>query len=86
MDWQNSTVRSAAPLADIEAYLAEIGATRVSELAYEHDGLAIRIEVGINETLKRFSVPQHTINVQGSCASLNKFLNDFRLKFLTAGG
>jgi len=61
------------------------------ELEYEYsadgfDLLDIRISIGVNEALKSLKVPMHTIRVCGGEDSAKKFLDDYRLKFLSAGG
>ena len=79
-------IQSAAPLADIEEYLRELGAVKMSGLVYECSGLEIKITVGTNRALAKLSVPQHTVDVHGDRAAAEKFLTGFRLRFLSAGG
>jgi hypothetical protein len=79
-------ILSAAPLKDIKAYLHELGGEEKSELTYEYPGLQIEIIIGTNEALKNLNMPQHTINVQGEKILAEKFLTEFRFRFLSAGG
>ena len=65
---------SAAPLAEIEAYLREIGET----------GLLIEITPQINPI--SLDIPLHEIRVHGDRALAERFLTDFRFRFLSAGG
>ena len=79
-------IQSAATLADIEAYMRELGAVKKSALAYEYGGLEIEITVGINSALAKLGLPQHTVEVRGNRAAAEKFLTGFRFRFLSAGG
>ena len=79
-------IQSAAALADIEAYLRELGAAGKPGLVYEYGGLEIEITVGANSALAKLGVPQHTIEVRGERAAAEKFLTGLRLRFLSAGG
>ena len=84
-------IKSATPLSDITSFFSEIGAIEKSELTYEYSAdssepLEITISIGINEALKKLNVPMHTISVSGNTDIAGKFLDNFRLKFLSAGG
>ena len=79
-------ILSAVPLADIKAYLYEIGVEEKSDLVYEYLGLKIEVIIGINNALINLNMPQHTVHVRGDKALAEKFLTDFRLRFLSAGG
>ena len=91
-------IKSSVPLSDITTYFREIGASELSrkligesELAYEYSAggsepLKITIDIGVNDALKIFNMPMHTIRVSGNEDAAKKLLDGFRLKFLSAGG
>ena len=77
---------SAVPLADIQAYLRELGAQEKPGLIYEYVGLKIEIIPLTNKATINLQIPQHLIQVHGDKALAEQFLTAFRFKFLSAGG
>jgi hypothetical protein len=76
---------SAAPLAEIRAYLRELGAGEMPGPVYEYAGLKIEI-TSENNALINLNIPRHTIHVHGDRALAERLLTDFRFRFLSAGG
>jgi len=108
-NYNEHKIISAIPLADIKAYLSELGAVekiklyrdertgnaknhdragnvKNHELTYECLGLEIKLIIEKNDELAKLSIPRHTISVQGDKPTAEKFLNDFRFRFMSAGG
>lgn len=84
--YKELSIQSAIPLADIQAYLAEIGAKETSSLVYRYGALEIEITKSANNTPEILNIPRHKIQVKGNRANAEEFLTGFRLKFLSAGG
>ncbi len=83
---KNFCIKSSVELKYINSYLLELGFTQVSEQIYSNKHIKIEIETGINPVLKNLNVQQNTIKVIGIDSDCEAFLNNFRLKFLSAGG
>jgi len=80
---------SAAPIADIKAYLRELGAVPVhgeNGQKYKYTGLEIEITAYTNKALPDIGIPRHTITVNGDRKLAEDFLTAFRFRFLSAGG
>lgn len=77
---------SAAPLAEIKAYLLELGGKEKPGLVYEYAGLEIEITPYSGNAPVILNIPRHTICVSGDKALAEKFLTGFRFRFLSAGG
>jgi len=77
---------SAVPLADIESYLNELGATARSGQQYDHKDLMILITPYDSDVYPDLGIPRHTITVEGDKASAEDFLTAFRFRFMSAGG
>lgn len=77
---------SAVPLAEIEDYLLrELGAVQNTEQRYEYAELKIEVTQA-HDPWPALAIPRHTINVSGDKASAERFLTDFRFRFMSAGG
>ena len=77
---------SAVPLADIMAYLNELGATENSGQSYDYKDLNIVITPYNSDVYPELGIPRHTITVDGDKASAEDFLTAFRFRFMSAGG
>ena len=98
-EYKEHKIISAMPLDDIKSYLCEIGGieklkqhqdeqlgdAKCCELNYEYLGLEIKIHIE-NGDLAKLNIPKHTISVQGDKPTAEKFLTDFRFRFMSAGG
>jgi len=62
-----------------------LGAQEKPGLVYEYAGLKIEITPEDN-ALINLNIPRRTIRVHGDRALAERFLTDFRLRFLSAGG
>ena len=88
---------SAVPIAQITAYLCELGAVEapgpgpVSENVtngrkYDCAGLEIEITANEDDAFPDIGVPRHTIAVHGDKNLAEDFLTAFRIRFMSAGG
>ena len=84
--YSDFAIQSSIPLLDIKAYFDELGAKETSCLNFSYLGLEIKVTEGCSNILKALNVPQNTIRAYGDSALAEKFLTDFRLRFLSAGG
>ena len=84
--YSDFAIQSSIPLLDIKAYFDELGAKEISCLNFTYFGLEIKVTEGCNNALKALNVPQNTIRAYGDSGLAEKFLTDFRFRFLSAGG
>ena len=88
---------SAVPIAQITAYLCELGAVEspapgpdpdkvTNGRRYDYAGLEIEITANEDDAFPDIGVPRHTIAVHGDRALAEDFLTAFRLRFMSAGG
>ena len=79
-------INSATPINEIERYLDEIGASRNMKGAYVLADIKIWVEQCEYGSFAGFAIPRHEIRVTGERAEAEKFLTEFRLRFLRLGG
>ena len=84
--YNETSIISAVPLAQIREYLSELGVSNVSESVYEYNGLEIEITPYSDSSLPDLNIPRYTIEVRGERAPAESFLTAFRFRFLSAGG
>jgi len=84
--YNEQRIHSAAPLAEIKAYLNGLGAEELPGQVFKYEGLEIRLIPYINNELPDLGVPRHTVDVTGEKEPAERFLNAFRMRFLSAGG
>ena len=77
---------SATPIDNIARYFDEIGAARNSRGVYTLGNMEITVIPCEAGTFAGFDIPRHEISVTGDRAAAEKFLTDFRLRFLSLGG
>jgi len=99
-NYNEHKIISAMPLEDIKAYIIALGGAEKTklypdegfdnvknlELYYEYLGLEIKIIIEKNDDLAKLNIPKHAISVQGDKSLAEKFLTDFRFRFMSAGG
>lgn len=84
--YKECKIVSAVPIADIKAYLHEIGAKEADGLKFDYTDLKIEITAHESDTYPDLGIPRHTITVHGERATAEDFLTAFRFRFLSAGG
>ena len=84
--YKELSIQSAIPIAEIRAYLSEIGAKETADLLYKYGAIEIEITKVTNRAPEIFNIPRHDIRVKGKRADAENFLTEFRFKFLSAGG
>jgi len=86
---------SAVPIAQITAYLCELGAVEApgsgpenvtNVRRYTCAGLEIEITANKDDAFPDIGIPRHTIMVFGDKTLAEDFLTTFRLRFMSAGG
>ena len=77
---------SSTPIDKIARHFDEIGAARNSRGAYSLGNIEIRVTTCEAGTFAGFSIPRHEISVTGERDAAERFLTEFRLRFLSLGG
>jgi hypothetical protein len=77
---------SAVPIAEIKAYMRELGAVETDGHNYVYNGLKIEITAYKGDAYPDLGIPRHTIVVHGDKAAAENYLTAFRFRFLSAGG
>ena len=77
---------SAVSFDDILQYFDEIGAERSARGAYELGNIEITVAPCDAGAFGGFDIPRHEIRVTGDRDDAEKFLTDFRFRFLRLGG
>jgi len=84
--YKNLEIISGIPLKEIKKYIEDLGGKEKSKLIYEYQNMEIKITIEENDISAILGIPRHIINIKGDRTLAEKFLNDFRLRFLSAGG
>ena len=84
--FREHTIISAVPMAAIVEYLHNIGAVSRCGSKYDYAGLDIEITPYTEDAYPDLGIPRHVIAVRGDPIPAERFLTDFRFRFLSAGG
>ena len=84
--YNNLQIISAVSKYRILEYFDEIGAVQTSCDIYELHDIEVRLTPCEIATFAVFDIPRHKISVTGERAAAEKFLTNFRLRFLSVGG
>ena len=85
--YSSLSIDSATPIQEVYAYFAEIGALRGKNNYFTYQDLQIEVAPSSISCAKSLNIEMHEITVtNGERALAEKFLTDFRFRFLSAGG
>ena len=84
--YNNLQIISSAPIGDIECYLCELGAQNSADGVYALGNIKITVTPCEPGTFASFAVLRHEISVIGIQADAERFLTNFRFRFLCLGG
>ena len=81
------SIDSSIPYEDIMDYFMSIGAIPSSDDTYLFPGLKVKVIPKENRSMGELNIPRTEITVLGGERDLaERFLTNFRLRFLSAGG
>ena len=81
------SIDSGIPLQEIEEYFSALGGKRSSDETYLFNGLEVKVISQVNLLSASLSLPKNKVVVlSGERLAAEKFLTNFRLHFMSAGG